>query len=142
MIRLEAVELTLPSSAGLAQATGGRIEVAGSDLATLDEDQLARFRRKSGGIVLQNFHLLPTMTALENVAVPLEFAGRGDAFARAESSLRQVGLGRRLTHYPGQLSGGKQQRVGLAGAFSPESDLLLTDGRIVDHGHVPAAAGS
>ncbi len=164
MIRLEAVELTLPSLAGpvhilrgldlavgqgetvsvvgpsgsgkssmmmivagLEQATGGRIEVAGNDLAALDEDQLARFRRKAVGIVFQDFHLVPTMTALENVAVPLEFAGRGDAFARAESSLRQVGLGHRLTHYPGQLSGGEQQRVALARAFAPEPDLLLAD---------------
>ena len=113
--------------AGLERATNGGVEVAGQDLRALDEDALARFRRRSVGIVFQDFHLVPTMTALENVAIPLEFAGRDDAFARAEETLDQVGLGHRLTHYPGQLSGGEQQRVALARAFAPGPDLLLAD---------------
>ena len=113
--------------AGLERPSSGTAEVAGVDLSTLDEDGLARFRRQSIGIVFQDFHLVPTMTALENVAVPLEFAGRPDAFARAESCLGQVGLAHRLSHYPGQLSGGEQQRVALARAFAPEPDLLLAD---------------
>ena len=113
--------------AGLERATGGRVQVAGTDLATLDEDRLALFRRARIGIVFQSFHLIPSMTALENVAVPLEFAGRADAFARAEATLGQVGLAERLGHYPGQLSGGEQQRVALARAFAPEPDLLLAD---------------
>ncbi len=113
--------------AGLERATGGVVQVAGRDLAGLDEDALALFRRASIGIVFQSFHLVPTMTALENVAVPLELAGRADAFDRAEVCLDQVGLGHRLTHYPGQLSGGEQQRVALARAFGPEPDLLLAD---------------
>lgn len=113
--------------AGLERPSGGRVEVAGADLGALDEDGLARFRRDAIGIVFQDFHLIPTMTALENVAVPLEFAGRGDAFERAAEALRQVGLGHRLTHYPGQLSGGEQQRVALARASAPEPRLLLAD---------------
>ena len=113
--------------AGLERATGGRAKVAGRDLSELDEDGLALFRRASVGIVFQSFHLVPTMTALENVAVPLELAGRRDAFDRAEESLRQVGLAHRLTHYPSQLSGGEQQRVALARAFAPEPHLLLAD---------------
>ena len=113
--------------AGLEQATGGAVEVAGQDLTVLDEDGLALFRRARVGIVFQAFHLVPTMTALENVAVPLELAGRADAFARAEACLDQVSLGHRLSHYPGQLSGGEQQRVALARAFAPEPDLLLAD---------------
>lgn len=113
--------------AGLERATGGLVRVAGRDLAGLDEDALALFRRASIGIVFQSFHLVPTMTALENVAVPLELAGRGDAFDRAAVCLEQVGLDHRLTHYPGQLSGGEQQRVALARAFAPEPDLLLAD---------------
>ena len=100
--------------AGLERPSAGRVEVAGEDLTALDEDQLARFRRARIGIVFQAFHLIPTMTALENVAVPLEFAGRSDAFERARSALAAVGLDHRLTHYPGQLSGGEQQRVALA----------------------------
>ncbi|HLO79032.1 MAG TPA: ATP-binding cassette domain-containing protein, partial [Magnetospirillum sp.] len=100
--------------AGLERASAGRVSVAGHDLSALDEDALARFRRATVGIVFQAFHLVPTMTALENVAVPLELAGARDAFARAEAELRQVGLAHRLDHYPGQLSGGEQQRVALA----------------------------
>ncbi len=113
--------------AGLERATGGKVAVAGHDLAALNEDDLARFRRTSVGIVFQDSHLVPTMTALENVAVPLEFAGAADAFDRAAGTLEQVGLGHRLTHYPGQLSGGEQQRVALARAFAPGPDLLLAD---------------
>jgi putative ABC transport system ATP-binding protein len=113
--------------AGLERPSAGRLRVAGQDLAALDEDALARFRREHVGIVFQAFHLIPTMTALENVAVPLEFAGRRDAFGRAEESLRAVGLGHRLGHYPGQLSGGEQQRVALARATVAEPRLLLAD---------------
>jgi putative ABC transport system ATP-binding protein len=113
--------------AGLERPSGGRVSIDGRDLEALSEDALARFRRDKVGIVFQDFHLIPTMTALENVAVPLEFAGRRDAFARAGAVLEQVGLGHRLTHYPGQLSGGEQQRVALARAFAPEPALLLAD---------------
>jgi putative ABC transport system ATP-binding protein len=113
--------------AGLERASGGEVKVAGSDLSALDEDALARFRRTQIGIVFQAFHLVPTMTALENVAVPLELAGARDAFARAEAELRQVGLAHRLDHYPGQLSGGEQQRVALARAFVARPRLLLAD---------------
>ena len=113
--------------AGLERATSGAVQVAGTDFAALDEDALARFRRDAVGIVFQDFHLIPTMTALENVAVPLEFAGRADAFDRAAACLESVGLGHRLTHYPGQLSGGEQQRTALARAFAPEPELLLAD---------------
>ncbi|MCC7275480.1 MAG: ABC transporter ATP-binding protein [Alphaproteobacteria bacterium] len=117
----------LMAMAGLERPTAGRIEVAGVDLATLDEDGLARFRRDHVGIVFQSFHLIPTMSALENVAVPLELAGRADAFARASQGLAAVGLGHRLAHYPGQLSGGEQQRVALARAFVNAPRLLLAD---------------
>ena len=113
--------------AGLERQTGGRIEVAQQDLAALDEDGLALFRRDTMGIVFQAFHLVPTMTALENVAVPVEFAGRRDAFDRAAAELEAVGLGERLHHYPGQLSGGEQQRVALARAVAMEPKLLLAD---------------
>jgi putative ABC transport system ATP-binding protein len=113
--------------AGLDRPTGGTLSVAGQDLIRMNEDQLAVFRRDHVGIVFQSFHLVPTMTAIENVAVPLEFAGRADAFDRAEAALRSVGLGHRLTHYPGQLSGGEQQRVALARAFVAEPKLLLAD---------------
>ncbi|MCR6630516.1 MAG: ABC transporter ATP-binding protein [Magnetospirillum sp.] len=113
--------------AGLERATGGLVQVAGRDLSALSEDELARFRRSHVGIVFQAFHLVPTMTALENVAVPLELAGARDAFARAEAELRQVGLAHRLDHYPGQLSGGEQQRVALARAFVARPRLLLAD---------------
>ncbi|MBI3706322.1 MAG: ABC transporter ATP-binding protein [Proteobacteria bacterium] len=113
--------------AGLERPTAGSVRSAGVDLATLDEDGLALFRRAKIGIVFQAFHLIGTMTALENVAVPLEFAGIGDAFARARTGLEAVGLGHRLSHYPGQLSGGEQQRVALARAFVTEPELLLAD---------------
>ena len=113
--------------AGLERATRGRVEVAGCDLGALSEDGLARFRRDNVGIVFQAFHLVPTMTALENVAIPLELAGRRDAFDRARAHLEAVGLGHRLSHYPGQLSGGEQQRVAVARAFAPEPRLLLAD---------------
>jgi putative ABC transport system ATP-binding protein len=113
--------------AGLEKPSAGTLVVAGQDLPRMDEDALARFRREQVGIVFQAFHLVPTMTALENVAVPLEFAGRRDAFDRAAESLQAVGLGHRLTHYPGQLSGGEQQRVALARALVAEPRLLLAD---------------
>lgn len=113
--------------AGLERASRGRVVIGGTDFTALDEDGLARFRRDAVGIVFQDFHLVPTMTALENVAIPLELAGRADAFDRAAACLESVGLGHRLTHYPGQLSGGEQQRTALARAFAPEPDLLLAD---------------
>jgi putative ABC transport system ATP-binding protein len=113
--------------AGLERPSAGSVEVAGRRLAELDEDGLARFRRARIGIVFQAFHLIPTMTALENVAVPLELAGRADAFERARAGLGAVGLDHRLAHYPGQLSGGEQQRVARARAFAIEPLLLLAD---------------
>ena len=113
--------------AGLERATGGRVRVAGTDVLALNEDALARFRRATVGIVFQQFHLIPAMTALENVSVPLELAGMRDAARRAAESLRAVGLGHRLGHLPGQLSGGEQQRVALARAFAPRPRLLLAD---------------
>ena len=113
--------------AGLERATSGKLTVAGRDLAVLSEDTLARFRREEVGIVFQSFHLVPTMTALENVAMPLEFAGDANAFTRAEAALTSVGLGHRLTHYPGQLSGGEQQRVAVARAFVAHPRLILAD---------------
>ncbi|MEC9267642.1 ABC transporter ATP-binding protein [Pacificispira sp.] len=113
--------------AGLEQATAGQVVVGGQDFGALDEDGLARFRRDNLGIVFQNFHLVPTMTAVENVAIPLELAGRRDAAERAAAVLDQVGLGQRLRHYPGQLSGGEQQRVALARAFAAEPKLILAD---------------
>jgi len=112
---------------GLQPPTSGSVKVKGRELTTMGEDDLARFRRDEVGIVFQSFHLIPTMTALENVAIPLEFAGVADAFDRARAGLEAVGLGHRLTHYPGQLSGGEQQRVALARAFAPEPALLLAD---------------
>ena len=114
-------------TAGLERISSGRVAVAGQDYATLDEDGLALFRRDNIGIVFQSFHLIPTMTALENVAVPLEFGGNDDAFTRAEEQLEAVGLGHRMGHYPGQLSGGEQQRVALARAFAVKPKLLLAD---------------
>jgi putative ABC transport system ATP-binding protein len=113
--------------AGLERATGGTLRVAGQDLSAMGEDALARFRREEVGIVFQAFHLVPTMTAIENVAIPLEFAGRADAFDRAAEALTSVGLGHRLTHRPGQLSGGEQQRVAVARAFVAQPRLLLAD---------------
>jgi putative ABC transport system ATP-binding protein len=113
--------------AGLERASAGSVVLDGRELTGLDEDALARLRRQSVGIVFQAFHLIPTMTALENVAVPLELAGVADAMARASASLGAVGLGHRLTHLPGQLSGGEQQRVALARAFAARPRLLLAD---------------
>lgn len=112
---------------GLERATGGNIMVAGADFTALDEDGLARARRGRIGIVLQAFHLLPTMTAHENVAVPLELAGEGDAFSIARAELEAVGLGHRTTHYPAQLSGGEQQRVAIARATAPKPELIFAD---------------
>ena len=113
--------------AGLERPTSGSVAAAGTEITALDEDALALFRRDNVGIVFQNFHLVPTMTALENVAMPLEFAGAADAFERARIELESVGLGPRLVHYPGQLSGGEQQRVALARAFVTEPAILLAD---------------
>jgi len=112
---------------GLERPSSGRIVVAGSDLNAMNEDALARFRRDRIGIVFQSFHLVPTMNAVENVAIPLELAGRRDAFARAEAGLAAVGLGHRLLHYPGQLSGGEQQRVALARALLLKPAWLFLD---------------
>jgi putative ABC transport system ATP-binding protein len=114
-------------AAGLERPTSGHAVIAGTDITNLGEDALARFRRAHVGIVFQSFHLIPTMTALENVAVPLELAGVRDAFAQAKSELEAVGLGARLEHYPGQLSGGEQQRVALARAIAPRPKVLFAD---------------
>ena len=113
--------------AGLERASSGTVFVDGADLNRMDEDALALFRRRRIGIVFQSFHLIPAMTALENVAVPLELAGRADAFECADAALRAVELGHRLGHYPAQLSGGEQQRVAMARAFVPEPELILAD---------------
>ncbi|KQU49740.1 ABC transporter [Sphingomonas sp. Leaf339] len=123
---------------GLERATGGRVTVAGLDLGALDEDALARARRGRIGIVLQAFHLLPTMTAHENVAVPMELAGMADAFERAAAELTAVGLGHRLDHYPTQLSGGEQQRVAIARALGPRPPLVFAD---EPTGNLDAATG-
>ena len=112
---------------GLERATSGTVSVGGVDFGALDEDALARARRGRIGIVLQSFHLLPTMTALENVAVPLELAGDPDAFDRAAEELQAVGLGHRIDHYPTQLSGGEQQRVAIARAVAPRPTILFAD---------------
>jgi len=113
--------------AGLERPDSGVIRVAGEDLTALDEDGLARFRGRNVGIVFQSFHLIPTMTALENVAVPLELAGQDDAAQRAERGLAAVGLAERLNHYPAELSGGEQQRVALARALAPNPAILIAD---------------
>ncbi len=113
--------------AGLERADTGTVTVAGETLNTLDEDALARFRGRNVGIVFQSFHLIPTMTALENVAVPLELAGDPDANERARAELTSVGLGQRLDHYPTQLSGGEQQRVAVARALAPNPAILVAD---------------
>jgi len=133
----ESVALTGPSgsgkssllmvAAGLEQATAGRVEVTGTDITRMGEDAAARFRLGRVGIVFQSFHLIPTMTALENVAVPLELMGVKDAFDRAEAELRSVGLIKRTGHYPGQLSGGEQQRVALARALAAKPKILFAD---------------
>jgi putative ABC transport system ATP-binding protein len=135
--RGEAVGLTGPSGsgkstllmvmAGLERPDRGSVRVAGEDITRLDEDALARFRGRHVGIVFQSFHLLPTMTALENVAVPLELAGAKNAFDRAAAELAAVGLGERLHHYPVELSGGEQQRVALARALAPAPAILVAD---------------
>ena len=117
----------LMTMAGLERPDAGTVRIDGQDLAPLDEDDLARFRGRRVGIVFQSFHLLPTMTALENVAVPLELAGAPDAFGRAAAELRNVGLGERLSHFPAQLSGGEQQRVALARALAPDPAILVAD---------------
>jgi len=117
----------LMTLAGLERPDTGTVRVADQDLGVLDEDGLARFRGRHIGIVFQSFHLVPTMTALENVAIPLELAGRPDAFERAEAELDVVGLGNRLSHYPAQLSGGEQQRVALARALAPDPRILVAD---------------
>jgi putative ABC transport system ATP-binding protein len=113
--------------AGLERADAGEVKLAGQDIGGFNEDALARLRGRSLGIILQAFHLLPTMTALENVSVPLELAGVDDPRGRAAFELEQVGLGHRLTHYPAQLSGGEQQRVAIARATAPRPQLLLAD---------------
>ncbi len=112
---------------GLERADTGKVRLAGRSIDTLGEDDLARLRGRSLGIILQAFHLLPTMTAIENVAVPLELAGVTDARQRAQAELEAVGLGHRLAHYPAQLSGGEQQRVAIARATAPRPQLLLAD---------------
>ncbi|MGF7168746.1 putative ABC transport system ATP-binding protein [Sphingobium xanthum] len=124
---------------GLERASGGSVMVAGTDYGTLDEDALARARRGKIGIVLQSFHLLPTMTAIENVAVPLELAGTTDAFERAARELEAVGLSHRLDHYPAQLSGGEQQRVAIARAMAPGPSILFAD---EPTGNLDAATGA
>ena len=113
--------------AGLERATSGKVEVAGHDLSALGEDELALMRGAEIGIVFQSFHLVPTMTALENVALPLEFAGAANAFATARELLQEVGLSHRVDHFPAQLSGGEQQRVAIARALSRRPKLILAD---------------
>jgi putative ABC transport system ATP-binding protein len=113
--------------AGLEKVDSGSIYIAGTDISALNEDKLAAFRARSIGIIFQSFHLMPTMTALENVALPLELSGRAEAFDRAKHELRRVGLGDRLDHYPAQLSGGEQQRVAVARALAPDPAIVLAD---------------
>jgi len=123
---------------GLERASGGTLQVAGQDFVGMDEDALAHARRGRIGIVLQAFHLLPTMTAQENVATPMELSGESDAQARARAELEAVGLGHRLDHYPQQLSGGEQQRVAIARAIAPRPDLIFAD---EPTGNLDAATG-
>ena len=133
----ESIALTGPSGSGkssllmlmggLERATGGEVRALDRDLTAMDEDALARFRRDNMGVVFQSFHLIPTMTALENVAIPLELAGAADAFDRARAELEAVGLGHRIDHYPGQLSGGEQQRTAVARALALDPVVLLAD---------------
>jgi putative ABC transport system ATP-binding protein len=113
--------------AGLERATSGTLEVAGTSLKNKNEDALAAFRRDTIGIIFQSFHLIPTMTAIENVAVPLEFRGVANAMGIAEEKLKRVGLSHRVSHYPGQLSGGEQQRVAIARALASGARILLAD---------------
>ena len=129
----------LAVAAGLERAQSGKAMLLGSDMGELDEDSLARLRGRGVGIVLQSFHLLPTMTALENVAVPLELVGEAQAKDRARAELDAVGLGHRLEHYPAQLSGGEQQRVAIARATAPRPQLLLAD---EPTGNLDAATGA
>ena len=124
---------------GMERATSGSVRVAGAEFTTMDEDGLARARRGRIGIVLQAFHLIPTMTALENVAVPLELAGEADVQARAKAELEAVGLGHRLHHYPTQLSGGEQQRVAIARALVGRPALIIAD---EPTGNLDAATGA
>ncbi|MFC3173915.1 ABC transporter ATP-binding protein [Novosphingobium bradum] len=124
---------------GLERASGGTLEVAGADFSALGEDALAKARRGRIGVVLQAFHLLPTMTARENVATPLELAGERDALARAAEELAAVGLAHRLDHYPAQLSGGEQQRVAIARALAPRPPLIFAD---EPTGNLDAATGA
>ena len=129
----------LMTMAGLERPDSGQIAIGGERIDHLGEDALARFRGERIGIVFQSFHLIPTMTALENVAIPLELAGRSDAFATAKRELVGVGLGERLSHYPGQLSGGEQQRVALARALAPNPRILVAD---EPTGNLDEASGS
>ena len=125
-------------AAGLERPDSGTVRIVGQDLGALDEDGLARFRGRTIGIVFQSFHLIPTMTAIENVAIPLELAGRADAYDRARAELAAVGLGARCDHYPPQLSGGEQQRVALARALAPSPAILVAD---EPTGNLDAATG-
>ncbi len=125
--------------AGLERVDRGAVTVAGETISAMSEDRAAAFRGANIGIVFQSFHLIPNMTALENVAVPLELAGRRDAFAVAERELRAVGLGERLTHYPSALSGGEQQRVAIARALAPSPKILIAD---EPTGNLDAATGA